>query len=92
MSEESVDERDKSILHTIYHCETCNTVMELDDPDIQHHKRDLPTHKMRRVLIVRCGRCGNFVTDSYALYSPEKNLFWCKNCVAEAGVEAFHAP
>lgn len=82
MSENWVDERDKSVIHTIYHCETCNTVMELGDPDINRHKTELPSHKMRRVMILKCARCGNVVTDSYAQYSPEKNLFWCKNCLS----------
>jgi DNA-directed RNA polymerase subunit N (RpoN/RPB10) len=45
---------------------------------------------MRRVMILRCSRCGNVVTDSYAQYSPEKNRFWCKNCISEAGAETFH--
>ena len=92
MSENWADERDKSEVHTIYHCETCNTVMELGDPDIQRHKKDLPSHKMRRVMILRCARCGDHITDSYAQYSPEKNVFWCKNCITEAGAQAFHSP
>ncbi len=90
MSEDWADERDKSVLDTIYYCETCNTVIEHGDPDVTTHKRDLPGHKMRRVMILRCGRCGNIITDSYAEYSPERNRFWCKNCIEEAGVLSFH--
>ena len=90
MGDEWVDERDKGILDTVYYCETCNIIIEHGDADISIHKRDLPHHKMRRVMILRCGRCGNVVTDSYAEYSPEKNLFWCKNCISEVGVGAFH--
>ncbi len=82
MSDDWAGERDKSVLDTIYYCETCNIVMERSDPDVTRHKREMPNHKMRRVMILRCGRCGNVVTDSYAEYSPERNQFWCKNCIA----------
>lgn len=91
MVEEWVDERDKSILNTVYYCETCNLIIDPGDADISLHKKDLPHHKMRRVMILRCGRCGNVVTDAYAEYSPEKNLFWCRNCISEASVESFHS-
>ena len=67
-------------------------IIELGDADISIHKRDLPHHKMRRVMILRCSRCGNVVTDSYAQYSPERNKFWCKNCISEAGADSFHSP
>jgi hypothetical protein len=40
---------------------------------------------MRKVFIVGCGFCGNIVTGSYAQYSPERNQFWCENCVADNG-------
>ena len=89
MSEDWADERDKSVLDTIYYCETCNIVMERVDPDINRHKKELPYHKMRRVMILRGGRCGNVVTDSYAEYSPEKNQFWCKTCIMDS-VSKFH--
>jgi hypothetical protein len=78
MAENWVDERDKAILETIYYCENCNMVLEPDDSDVERHKKDLPHHKMRKVFIVRCGNCGNIVTDSHAQYSPERNQFWCK--------------
>ncbi len=42
-------------------------------------------------MILRCSRCGNMVTDSYAQYSPKRNQFWCKNCTSEADAEAFHS-
>jgi hypothetical protein len=85
MTEKWVDERDRAILETIYFCESCNMILEPDDADVERHKKDLPHHKMRKVFIVRCGFCGNIVTDSYAQYSPERNQFWCKNCVADNG-------
>ena len=91
MVDESVDERDKAVLNTVYYCETCNIIIETGDVDVSLHKQELPHHKMRRVMILHCGRCGNVVTDSYAEYSPEKNQFWCKNCISEAGVETFHS-
>jgi len=91
MGEEWARERDKAVLNTVYYCEICNIIIELGDADISIHKKDLPHHKMRRVMILRCCRCGNVVTDSYAQYSPEKNQFWCKNCISEAGAEAFHS-
>ncbi len=83
MEEDWAQERDKAILDTIYYCETCNIVIEPGDADVTIHKRDSPHHKMRRVMILRCGHCGNIVTDSYAEYIIEKNDFWCKNCIAD---------
>lgn len=83
MSVDWADIRDKSVLDTIYYCETCNIVMERADPDITRHKNELPNHKMRRVMILRCNHCGNVVTDSYAEYSQERNQFWCKSCLFE---------
>ncbi len=81
MSEDWVEARDKSVLDTIYYCETCNIVMERGDPDVNRHKSELPNHKMRRILILRCSHCGNVITDSFAEYSPERNQFWCKSCL-----------
>ena len=83
MSDDWAVERDKWVLDTIYYCETCNFVMERSDPDVSRHKREMPGHKMRRVMILRCGRCGNVVTDSFAEYTPERNQFWCKNCIVD---------
>src|SRR6266487_4817895 len=91
MADEWAEERDKAVLNTVYYCETCNIISEQGDADISIHKRDLPHHKMRRVMILRCSRCGNMVTDSYAQYSPKRNQFWCKNCTSEADAEAFHS-
>ena len=91
MGDEWAEERDKAVLGTVYYCESCNIIIELRDADISIHKRDLPHHKMRRVMILRCSRCGNVVTDSYAEYSPEKNQFWCKNCISDVGAQAFHS-
>jgi len=91
MADEWADEREKAVLNTVYYCETCNVIIEPGDADISIHKKDLPHHKMRRVMILRCGHCGNVVIDSYAQYSPERNQFWCKNCISETGTEAFHS-
>jgi hypothetical protein len=91
MADEWAEQRDKAVLDTVCYCETCNIIIESEDADISIHKRDLPHHKMRRVMILRCSRCGNVGTDSYVQYSPEKNQFWCKNCISEAGAEAFHS-
>src|SRR6266536_2649850 len=63
MADEWVEERDKAVLNTVYYCESCNIIIELGDADISIHKRDLPHHKMRRVMMLRCSRCGNVVTD-----------------------------
>ena len=90
MGDNWIDERDKAILNTVFYCESCNIIIEPGDADVSLHKRDLSHHKIRRVMILRCGRCGNVVTDSYAEYSLEKNMFWCKNCISEAGVDTFH--
>ena len=81
MSEDWVEARDRSVLDTIYYCESCNIVMERGDSDVVRHKNELPNHKMRRVLILRCSHCGNVITDSFAEYSPERNQFWCKSCL-----------
>ncbi len=81
MAENWVDQRDKAILETIYHCENCNMVLEPGDSDVERHKKELPHHKMWRVFIVRCGLCGNPVTDSFAQDSPKLNRFWCKSCL-----------
>ncbi|SRR5712692_7088261 len=92
MSDDWAVEREKSVLDTIYYCETCNIVIERADPDVAQHKKELQNHKMRRVMILRCGRCGNVVTDSYAEYSPERNQFWCKNCISSSAstLQEFH--
>jgi hypothetical protein len=90
MAENWVDERDRAILETIYYCENCNMVLEPGDSEVERHKKELPHHKMREVFIVRCGKCGNIVTDSHAQYSPERNQFWCKSCIAESGAQSFH--
>jgi len=91
MTDEWAEEREKAVLDTVYYCETCNVIIEPGDADISIHKKDFPHHKMRRVMILRCSHCGNVVTDSYAQYSPERNQFWCKNCISETGTEAFHS-
>ncbi len=72
MAENWVDERDKAILETIYYCENCNMVLEPGDTDVEQHKKELPHHKMRKVFIVRCGLCGNIVTDSHAQSAPRE--------------------
>ncbi len=81
MADEWAEERDKAVVDTVYYCETCNVIIEPGDADVSLHRRDLPHHKMRKVITLRCGKCGNIVTDSYAEYSQEMNQFWCKNCL-----------
>jgi len=93
MSDHWADERDKGILDTLYYCETCNTIIEPGDVDVARHKKELAHHKMRRVLVLRCAHCGNIITDSYAEYSPERNQFWCKNCLFDTSSrQEFHTP
>ena len=91
MGENWTEERDKAVQNTVYYCETCNYIIEPGDLDISIHKKDLPHHKMRRVMILRCSSCGDIVTDSNAQYSLEKNQFWCKNCISEVGAKSFHS-
>jgi len=90
MAENWVDERDKAILETIYYCENCNMVLEPRDIAVARQKKVSTRHKVRKVFIARCGHCGNIVTDSHAQYSPERSQFWCRNCIAEMGVQSFH--
>ncbi len=90
-TEDRLEQRDKGVLLTIYFCESCNMVLDLSDPEAQQHKIDKPSHKMRRVQVVRCAHCGQIVTDAHAQYSVERGQFWCKNCV-HGRVEAFHTP
>ncbi len=91
MGENWTEERDKAVQNTVYYCEACNTILEPGDVDVSIHKKDLPHHKMRKVMILRCSRCGDIVTDSNAQYSLERNQFWCKNCISEIGAKAFHS-
>ncbi len=92
MGEDWAEQRDKAILDTVYYCETCNIIIEPGDMDVERHKIELTHHKMRRVMILRCGHCGNVVTDSYAEYIAEKNQFWCKNCLSDTSSrQEFHS-
>jgi hypothetical protein len=54
MGENWTQERDKAVLNTVYYCETCNIIIEPGDADISIHKKELPHHKLRRVIILRC--------------------------------------
>jgi hypothetical protein len=51
MTDDWAEDRDKAVLNTVYYCESCNIIIELGDADISIHKKDLPHHKMRRVMV-----------------------------------------
>jgi phage FluMu protein Com len=46
---------------------------------------------MKRMFLLRCARCNKVVVDAYAEYSPERNQFWCKNCIGEEGYLKFRS-
>jgi hypothetical protein len=47
---------------------------------------------MKRMPILRCWKCGSVVLDAHAEYSPERDQFWCRNCIGDAGYLKFRSP
>lgn len=86
-----VDDRDGPIVDNVFFCETCNSVMESNDVDQLRHKNELKHHKVKRLFVVQCAKCGEKVVDAYAEYSPEKNQFWCRNCIESVGYGWFRS-
>ncbi len=81
--------RERFITDNVYFCETCNLVMEAASPDLSRHKGELKHHKLKRLFVVKCFRCGKEVLDVYAEFSPERNEFWCRNCIEKSGYSQF---
>src|SRR5208283_226166 len=86
---EAFETRDSAVTGSFFFCEICNTVCENGDPLWQEHQKSMKFHKMKRMLLLRCWNCGNVVVDAYAEYSPERNQFWCRNCITKVGYLAF---
>lgn len=84
--------RDLAVAGSFFFCEVCNLICEYGDVLWQEHQAELKFHKMKRMLLLRCWNCGSVVVDAYAEYSPERNQFWCKNCVSKAGHLKFRSP
>ncbi len=88
---ETFGSRELAVAGSFFFCEVCNVVCEYGDSLWQQHQNDNRFHKMKRMLLLRCANCGTVVVDSYALYSPERNQFWCKNCVGSQGFLKFRS-
>jgi hypothetical protein len=88
----ALESHELAVTGTFFFCEVCNAVCEYGDPVWMEHHQDLKFHKMKRMLLLRCASCGNVVVDAYAEYSPERNQFWCRNCIEKTGYLKFRAP
>ncbi len=83
--------REFAVAGSFFFCEVCNAICEYGDPLWLEHHRETKFHRMKRMLLLRCAHCGNVVVDAYAEFSPERNQFWCKNCIGEVGYLAFRS-
>ena len=88
---EASEKRDLAVVGSFFFCEICNSVCEYGDSVWQEHQEDLKSHKMKRMLILRCWKCGSVVLDAHAEYSPERGQFWCRNCIGDAGYLKFRS-
>ncbi len=87
----SSQSRELAVVGSFFFCEVCNAVCEYRDPVWQEHQKEMKFHKMKRMLIIRCWNCGAVLVDAYAEYSPERNQFWCRNCIEIAGYLNFRS-
>jgi hypothetical protein len=85
------EKRDLSVAGNFFFCEVCNLVCEYGDQLWVEHQSELKFHKMKRMFLLRCARCRKIVVDAYAEYSPERNQFWCKNCIGDVGYLKFRS-
>ena len=83
--------RELAVTGSFFFCEVCNLICEYGDPAWQEHQQQLKFHEMKRMLILRCWNCGKTVIDAYAQYSPERNQFWCRNCIEKTGYLNFRS-
>ena len=84
--------RELAVVGSFFFCEVCNAVCEYGDQVWQEHQEEARFHQMKRMFLLRCRSCGNVVVDAYAEYSPERNQFWCKNCIGKIGYLKFRSP
>jgi hypothetical protein len=83
--------REQAIAGNFFFCEACNLVCEYGDALWREHQSQLKFHKMKRMFLLRCATCKKVVVDAYAQYSPERNQFWCKNCIGDIGYLKFRS-
>ncbi len=83
--------RELAVVGSFFFCEVCNAVCEYGDPVWQEHQKEFKFHRMKRMLLLRCWNCGSVVVDAYAEYSPERNQFWCRNCIGKVGFLTFRS-
>lgn len=81
--------RELAVVGNFFFCEVCNVICEYGDSIWTEHRNDMRFHRMKRMLLLRCALCGDIVIDAYAEYSPERNEFWCKNCIGRLGYVNF---
>lgn len=84
--------RESPVVGNFFFCEICNLVCEHGDPLWQEHQAQLKFHKIKHMFVLRCWNCHKVVVDAYAEYSPERNQFWCKNCIGDIGYIRFRSP
>lgn len=90
-SADSLRSRELAVTGSFFFCDRCNCVCEYGDEIWEEHQASLKFHKMKRMLLLRCWNCGNVVVDAYAEYSPERNQFWCRNCIGAVGYLKFRS-
>ncbi len=83
--------RELAVVGSFFFCEVCNSVFEYGDSAWQEHHKDLKFHKMKRMLLLQCAQCKRVVVDAYAEYSPERNQFWCRECIGRIGYLKFRS-
>ena len=83
--------RELAVVGTFFLCEVCNAVCEYGDLDWQEHQNEFKFHRMKRMLLLRWWNCESVVVDAYAEYSPERNQFWCRNCIGKVGYLTFRS-
>jgi hypothetical protein len=63
---EAFQSRELAVAGSFFFCEACNSVCEYGDPVWQEHRKELKSHKIKRMLLLRCAVCGTVVVDAYA--------------------------
>jgi len=86
------ESRELAVAGSFFFCEICNLVCEYGDFLWQEHQNQLKFHKIKHMFLLRCWNCHKVVVDAYAEFSPERNQFWCKNCIGDIGYLRFRSP